>query len=64
MKSTLPTHSGRSFREISRAYLKREALETFIAEAAFFGVLTVIALLGLMICADALAHSTSAVCMI
>jgi hypothetical protein len=63
MKSTLPTPSRRSFREISRAYLKREAVETFIAEAAFFCVLTVIALLGLMICADALAHSARAVCM-
>jgi hypothetical protein len=77
MKTTFPKYSvgattteknntpvRRSFREISRDYFKREALETFIAEAAFFSVITIIAVFGMMICAEALAHSIRAGCMI
>jgi len=50
-----------SFREISRAYLKREMLETFIGEVAFFSVITIIAAFGLMVCADALTHFVQAI---
>jgi hypothetical protein len=50
-----------SFREISRGYLKREMLETFIGEAAFFSIITIMAAFGLMVCADALAHFVQAV---
>jgi hypothetical protein len=50
-----------SFLEISRGYLKREMLETFIGEAVFFSVITIVAAFGLMVCADALAHFVQAV---
>jgi hypothetical protein len=43
-----------SFREISRGYLKREAIETFVAEAALFSVITVVTVVSLLICAEAL----------
>jgi hypothetical protein len=55
------TTGKHSFREISRGYLKREMVETFIGEAVFFSVITIIAAFGVMVCADALAHFVQAV---
>ena len=50
------TTAKRSFREISCRYLRSEAVETFITEAALFGLITIIAAFGLILCADALAQ--------